>query len=193
MKMDSRFLARTAILSALVVVFDYTLKFSGLKIPFPVPGLQFLKFDFTGIPIVLSLLLIGPGSATVTSVVAFLAILVRSGDVLSAFMKAIAEFSTILGMYAGSAWLKPSTRLAKPVSFLLGDLARILAMTVMWLLVLPVYTSMPFDFALLTSPLAAVFNAMQGMISMFGGYLIYEALIRRLPSMAPAKTEESQV
>jgi len=190
MKLSSTFLSRTAILGALVVVFDYTLKFSGFKIPFP--WLPFLKFDFTGIPIVLSLLLIGPESATATSVIAFLAILVRSGDVVGASMKGTAEFSTILGMYASLAWFKKSMRLAKPASFLLGCITRILAMTVMWLIVLPVYTSMPFDYALLTSPLAAVFNAMQGLISMFGGYLIYEALIRRIPPLAPIKTEKSQ-
>ena len=76
-------------LAALVVVFDYTLKFSGLKIPFP--WLPFLKFDFTGVPITLSLLLYGLSSGATTSILACLAILVRSGDLVGATMKAIAE------------------------------------------------------------------------------------------------------
>jgi riboflavin transporter FmnP len=200
MKLSSRFLARTAILGALVVIFDYTLKFSQFKIPFPLlpfPWLPFLKlqFDFTGIPIVLALLLVGPESATATSTIAFLAILVRSGNVISAFMKALAEFSTILGMFAGLAWLKKSVRFAKPVSFLLGCITRVLIMTVAnTALVVLVYASVPFDFELLVYGLVVVgiFNAIHGLVSMFGGYLVYEALIRRIPSMAPAKNEKSQ-
>ena len=92
-------LTGTAILAALVVVFDYTLKFSGLKIPFP--WLPFLKFDFTGIPIILSLFLHGLSSGATTSVVAFLAIVARSGDLVAAGMKGLAEFSTVLGMSVG--------------------------------------------------------------------------------------------
>jgi riboflavin transporter FmnP len=82
MKLGTATLAKIAVLSALVVVFDYSLKFSGLKIPFP--WLPFLKFDFTGIPIVLSTLIIDLGGGTITSIVAFLAILVRSGDAIGA-------------------------------------------------------------------------------------------------------------
>ncbi len=83
-------------LAALVVVFDYALKFSGLKIPFP--WLPFLKFDFTGVPIALALLLYGLSSGATTSVVASLAILARSGDLVGATMKAIVEFSTVSGI-----------------------------------------------------------------------------------------------
>jgi riboflavin transporter FmnP len=54
MKLSTRTLAGTAVLAALVVVFDYTLKYANLKIVFP--WLIYLKFDFTGVPIVLSLL-----------------------------------------------------------------------------------------------------------------------------------------
>ena len=55
-------LTGTAIMAALVIVFDYTLKYSGLKIPFPwYPN---LKFDFTGVPIVMSLFMYGFSPAT---------------------------------------------------------------------------------------------------------------------------------
>ncbi|MGQ9506844.1 MAG: hypothetical protein ACUVTB_03160 [Candidatus Bathycorpusculaceae bacterium] len=73
MKITTTALAGTAILAALVVVFDYTLKYSGLKVPFP--WLPILKFDFTGIPIVLSLLLFGLAPGAFTSAIAVLAIL----------------------------------------------------------------------------------------------------------------------
>ncbi len=40
-------------MAALVIVFDYTLKYSGMKIPFPwYPN---LKFDFTGVPIIMKI------------------------------------------------------------------------------------------------------------------------------------------
>jgi len=85
MKIDVKTLAGTAILAALVVVFDYTMKYSSLKIPFP--WLPFLKFDFTGIPVVLSLLLFGLIPGTFTSIIASVAILTRSGQIVSASMK----------------------------------------------------------------------------------------------------------
>jgi hypothetical protein len=71
-------LTGTAILAALVIIFDYSLKYSGLKIPFPwYPN---LKFDFTGIPIALSLFLYGFSSSIFTSFVAGVGIVARSGN-----------------------------------------------------------------------------------------------------------------
>ena len=181
MKVSTTTLVGTTILGALVVIFDYTLKFSGLKIPFP--WLPFLKFDFTGIPIVLSLLLFGLIPGATTSAVAFLAILVRSGDIVGSSMKALAEFSTIFGMALGLMWSKKLTRFTKLVSFILGDTLRILVMLLANLIILPLYYGMPFIGAVLLSPYVGAFNLVHGFLSMFGGYLIYEAIIRRAPSL----------
>jgi len=52
MKWNTTTLAGTATLSALVVILDYALKYSNLKIPFPL--LPYLRFDFTGIPVIIS-------------------------------------------------------------------------------------------------------------------------------------------
>jgi len=113
MDVSTRTLTGTAVLGALVVVFDYTIKFSGLKIPF-IPPLQFLHFDFTGVPVVLSLLLFDlvPGGA-VTSAVAFFAIFARSGSFVGPVSKALAEFSTILGVALGYKWIRSPVRLTK--------------------------------------------------------------------------------
>ncbi len=180
-KKSTSIVAQTAILGSLVVVFDYAMKFSGLKIIFP--PLPYLKFDFTGIPIVLSLLLIDLKSGAVTSIVAMLAILVRSGDFVSAFMKALAEFSTILGMSIGIMAVKNNSRLSKILSFVTGGTVRTLTMAVANLIVLPYYASISFEAVLLTTPLTALFNLFHGLLSMFGGYLIYEALKFRIPSL----------
>ncbi len=170
----------TAVLAALVVVFDYAMKFSGFKIPFP--WLPVLKFDFTGVPIVLSLLILGLVPGAFASSVAFLAIAVRSPDLIGASMKALAEFSTILGMFAGLVWLEKKPRFAKLASFALGCLARVAVMALANLAVLPIQ-GMPFNAVIAISPLVAVFNLFHALISIFGGYLLYEALRRRVPSL----------
>jgi riboflavin transporter FmnP len=96
---DTVRLVGTAILAAMVIVFDYTLKYSGLKIPFP--WMPFLKFDFTGVPIMISLFMFGLPSAVSTSLAALLGIIARSGELVGATSKALAELSTALGIAAG--------------------------------------------------------------------------------------------
>jgi len=181
MKIRAIIIAKIAMLSALVVVFDYTMKFSGLKIPFP--WLPFLKFDLTGIPIMLSAFMIGLEAGAATSIVAFLAILVRSGDVIGASMKALSEFSTVLGFSLGRRILKGETRLTWALLYVLGCAVRILIMFILTIPVFTLYYGMPLNVALAISPMAAFFNLIHGFLSMFGGNLIYEALKRRVPSI----------
>ena len=92
-------LTGTAVLAALAIVFDYALKFSGLKIPFP--WMPFLKFDFTGVPIVTAFLMFDFTSGAFTSIVAALGIIARSGDLIGGIMKGIAEVSTVAGLAGG--------------------------------------------------------------------------------------------
>jgi len=171
----TRRLTGTSILAALVVVFDYGLKFSGLKIPFP--WLPLLKFDFTGVPIALSLLLYGLSSGATTSIVACLAILARSGDVVGATMKGIAEFVTVLGMAAG---LHLPGRWRMVVSVVTGVTLRIAAMSVANLIVLPAYYGMPYNVAVGLLPMIGVFNSIQGALSVSLGYLLWTAYVRRV-------------
>lgn len=171
-------LAGTAVLGALVVVFDYTLKFSGLKIPFPL--FPVLKFDFTGIPIVLSYLVFGLSSGATTSSIAFLAILLRSGDAIGPLMKAIAELSTIAGM---ALFIRRTNRMGKTLSIALGIVLRVVVMSVVNLIVLPIFYTQYYTFsaAVLFLPLLGVFNTIQGSISIFGGLLIYKAIAGKIP------------
>jgi riboflavin transporter FmnP len=177
MKKDTVALTGTTVLAALVFIFDYTMKFSGLKIPFP--WLPDLKFDFTGVPIVLSTLLFGLASGATTSAIAFLAILIRSGDVVGASMKALAEFSTILGMAIAFNRFAKTTKLTKAASPFFGVASRSLTMFFANLIVLPAYYGVPQTAAIWLSPLIVAFNVAQGFISIVLGYFLYEALIRR--------------
>ncbi|MGB9777809.1 MAG: hypothetical protein ACPLW8_00225 [Candidatus Bathyarchaeales archaeon] len=190
MKITSTALAGTTILAALVVVFDYTMKYSGLKMPFP--WFPLLKFDFTGIPIVLSLLLFGLVPGAFTSAIAVLAILARSGDFVGSSMKGLAEFLTILGMFLG---LKIATRFKLQASFSLGVATRVFVMMPVNLGLIymglmrfpPSYSEIPL---LLIILLTGVFNVVQGAISIIGGYFIYEAIRRRSPSLTKNKNAD---
>lgn len=182
MKKDTTTLAGTAILAALVVVFDYTLKYSNLKIPFPL--LPFLKFDFTGIPIVLSLLIFGPIAGTLTSAVAFVAILARSGDIIGSLAKSLAEFSTILGIAVS---LKLINRVTILGSLAFGITSRVLIMTCLNLILISIgFMSLPqsyVDIPFLMVLVLGAFNIIQGAISVIGGYSVYETVKRRAPSI----------
>ena len=174
-------LTGTAILAALVIIFDYSLKFSGLKIPFP--WMPFLKFDFTGVPIVVSFLLFGPSSSAITSTVACLGIVLRSGDLVGGVMKGVAEFSTVLGMALGLRLMgrfNTGSRSTKMVSITIGVLLRILSMSVWNLVVLPYAYGMPFGVVVGMLPLLGVFNGIQGTITSFIGYVLYEAYARSI-------------
>lgn len=173
----------TAILAALVIVFDYALKFSGLKIPFP--WMPFLKFDFTGVPIVVALLLYGLASSATTSVVASLGIIARSGDPIGGAMKGVAELSTVAGMVAGlriAEKLSPSRRVRMAGALVAGLTTRIVVMSGWNLAILPGLYGMPFNAVVAMLPLLALFNAMQGAISVALGYTLYEAYVRRAPT-----------
>lgn len=179
-KQTASAVTKMAILGALVVIFDYTMKFSGLKIIFP--WLPFLKFDFTGIPIMLSLFIIGLSGGATTSAIAFLAILVRSGNLIGASMKAIAEFSTALGFYLGIKSLGGRFKFSKVLSYVLGCAMRISMMFPLTIPVLNLYYG-SLSVALALSPLVAVFNLIHGIISIFGGDLLYVVLKWRVPSL----------
>jgi len=189
MKKDTKTLTGTIVLSALVFIFDYTMKFSGLKIPFP--WLPLLKFDFTGIPIVLALLLFGLTSGTTTSAVALLAILIRSGDLIGASMKALAEFSTILGMALTSKQHGKTTKLTKTTSLLSGLTLRSLTMFFANLIVLPLYYQYPQTAAILISPLIVAFNIIQGSISILLGYFLHETITRRTTYLTTKKNMQT--
>jgi riboflavin transporter FmnP len=176
-------LTGTAILAAMVIVFDYSLKYSGLKIPFP--WMPFLKFDFTGIPIVLSLLLYGWPSSAITSLAGTMGIVARSGDLIGGAMKGIAEFSTVAGMAIG-LYIARRTGLggytAKVLSVVIGLVFRIVVMSGWNLVILPAYYGVTYNAAVGMLYLLGIFNSMQGAISTLLGYALYEAYTRRVPT-----------
>ncbi len=177
MKKDAKTVAGTSILGTLVVTLYYSMKFSGLKIPFP--WLPYLKFDFTGVPIVLSPLFFGLASGSTTSAIAFIAILIRGGDVVDvvgASAKAIAEFATILGMAIGAKLFKKTSNIEKGVSLISGIATRTAVMFFVNLTIISFFLS----------TLIAAFNIIQGAIGILLGYFIHGVIIHKTPFFATA-------
>ncbi|MEM2738940.1 MAG: hypothetical protein QXK93_08150 [Candidatus Bathyarchaeia archaeon] len=187
MKIATKTLAGIIVLAALVVVLDYTMRYSGLKIPFP--WFPVLKFDFTGIPIVLSLLLYGLVPGAFTSAIAVLAILARSGNIVSSLMKGLAEFSTVVGMFLG---LKMASKLSLPATYFLGVLTRVTIMTIANLALIYMGLLTFGDTLLIFVLLAGIFNVIQGTISIVCGYLIYAAVKKRVPALTEEATSKYQ-
>jgi len=177
-KRKSVFIAGTALLGALVAVLDW----ARLKLPFPL--LPFLTFDALGIPMLLSYFLFGFLSGSITSLVAWFSIGFR--DPFKGFMKFLAEFSTIVGVYLILRVHRPINKLWKTLSMISGILMRIIVMAIANYALLPIFTTSRTEIILVWLPLISMFNAVQGAISVLGGFLLYEALILRLPSL---KTE----
>ena len=172
-------LTGTAILAAMVIVFDYTLKYSGLKIPFPwYPN---LKFDFTGIPIAMSLFMYGFPSAITTSLIAGLGIFMRSGNWVSASMKVFAELSTIVGLHLGMNVLAKEKKATNYMAWVLGLAARVIIMTVVNLYVLPNIWHVPMEVTIGLLPLIGAFNVVQGLVTIGLGYYLFGAVKVRLP------------
>jgi riboflavin transporter FmnP len=177
-------LTGTAIIAALVIVFDYTLKYSGLKLPFPwYPN---IKFDFTGVPITLGLFLYGFSSSVTASIVAGLGIILRSGNIISAFLKVLAELSTVTGIHLGRNILKKSNKNEmKLIPWSLGLISRVLTMSIANLYVFPNVYKLPFEVTIGLLPLVGIFNVIQGIINIGLGYFLFGALKSRLPHWAP--------
>jgi riboflavin transporter FmnP len=181
----SVFIAGTALLGAIAAVLDWTFKLANLKIPFPL--MTELKFDLLGIPMVLALLLFGLASGIITCSIGAVSIAIRGPP--NAFLKFLAELSTILGIYLVLR-IKGLKSLDRQRTKLLGAgssiVVRVMVMTFANLLLLPLFFSQAFEAVLLLLPIYAVFNVLQGALSALGGLLVYEAILVRLPSLKPA-------
>lgn len=173
-------LTGTAIMAALVIVFDYSLKYSGLKIPFPwYPN---LKFDFTGVPIIISLFMYGLSPAITTSLVAGIGIVMRSGNWISASMKFFAELSTVFGLYLGESVLFKDRVGTNYHAWALGIVSKVLIMTVINLYVLPNFWHIPYAVTVGLLPMIGVFNVIQGLVTIGLGHFLFQAVKARLPN-----------
>ena len=164
---DTVKITSTALLAALVVMLDYV----GLKIPFP--WMPILKFDVTGVPIAIATLLFGITSGGLTSIIAFLSIIIRSGNYIGGLMKAIAEFSTVTGFGVTKYIPERYKQIGAPI---LAILLRVIFMTITNSWVMPNVYMIPWDVTMSMLPMIAAFNIIQGIITLVLGIIIYKRL-----------------
>jgi riboflavin transporter FmnP len=188
-KRKSVFIAGTTLLGATVVVLDWLSKTFSLKVPFPI--LVNLKFDVIGIPAVMAYLLFGPLSGVVACLVAFLSISFRNP--FSGFMKGLAELATVIGAFLILRVRSPPVlhKRKKIFAGISSVALRVVVMAVANVLLLPVFLSNFYttETVIVLLPVLCFFNAIQGTISIAGGFLIYEAIMLRLPSLRAARNE----
>jgi riboflavin transporter FmnP len=188
-KRKSIFIAGTAILGATVAVLDWLSKIFSLKVPFPL--LIVLRFDVIGIPAAMAYFLFGPLSGVIACLVAFLSISFRNP--FSGFMKSLAELATIIGAFLIlRARSPPVLHKYKKIFAGISSVAlRVVIMAVVNVLLLPVFLSSFYttETVIALLPVFCIFNAIQGVISIAGGFLVYEAIMLRLPSLRADRTE----
>jgi len=173
-------IAGTTVLGSVVAVLEFS-RF--LRIPFPL--FPVLKFDIVGIPMIIAYSLFGLVPGISTSLVSFA--IISSRDPFSGAMKALAESATILGAFLVLRGKNPNSSYKRRVLAIISSVAlRVVVMSITNVLLLPVY--MPKFYATPEAAIAvlhfiAAFNAIQGIISIAGGFSIYEAITRRIPSL----------
>ncbi len=93
-------------------------------------------------------------------------------------MKFLAEFTTIIGVYIIYRVKGSNNKWWKLMAIGSGILTRVIIMSIANVLLLPLFIpSLPVDVILIL--FLGVFNALQGAISIFGGFLFYEAVTLR--------------
>lgn len=168
--------AGASLFSALVTIVEYlSLAIPGLRIPFPwLPQLN-LKFDMAEIPVVLSFFVYDFPVGLLTSAIVPLTIIARgTTNPIGAFLKGVAVLSTILG-------LAPLWKRSKFLSGALGTISRVILMSIVNLITLQALYGYSLETTLFFLPLIALFNAIHSILTIGGAYVIYEALLSRLP------------
>ena len=185
-------LTASIMLGALAIAIDYTMKFTGAKevvsAPWKAlfPQLGFLKFDLDGIPLFCAMAFFGLAAGGLASAILGLGIFVRAPHLfglVGGSMKALAEFSTLTGAYLSAKAGVRKHRLAACISLAL--LTRVLVMMGANMVVMPCVYGMPVQVALSLLPFIALFNVIQGSITVLLGLSVAEAVARRAPHVIP--------
>ena len=169
-------IAGAAVFSALVAVVEYiSLVIPVLRILFPIFPQLNLKFDMAEIPAALSFFVYGYPTGILTSAIVPLTIIARgTTNPIGAFLKGIAVLSTILG-------LAPLWRRSKYLSGALGMVLRVVIMSIVNMITLPILYGYTLEATLAVLPALALFNAVHAAITIGGAYAIYKILLTRLP------------
>jgi len=173
--------AATALFAAMAAVLEI------LPLDLAFPLYEKLTLDPTGIPLMLALYLFGFDVAAPAALITGIVIALprppfRGPNPVGAFFKSLAEISTLAGVCA-SRRLWRGKWLTLLASLSLGVAARAIVMTAACIALLPLFYCIPLTMVIGLGPVVAVFNVIQGSLNIVAGYLLYEALGKRLRSL----------
>lgn len=168
--------AGTAVFSALVAIVEYlSLVIPILRIPFPLMPELRLKFDMAEIPAVLSYFVYGLPVGILTSIIVPLIIIARgTTNPIGAWLKGLAILTTVIG-------LAPFWKRNKYLSGAFGTISRVVLMSIVNLVSLPILYGYSLEVTLLFLPWIGFFNLLHALLTIGGSSIIYSALMTRLP------------
>ncbi len=179
-------------ITAIMGAFATILSLMKIEIPFPI--LIYLKIDFAEIPVFLTYFLCNTRFSIVSSLLHFLGLFLRTGDILGPSMKMIAEVSNLIGLFIGSLIKKKDIK----YEALTGILFRTVAMTAINIPILTVLFPAYLDFSkslleqvgfklvssfhilFYTLLLIAIYNVLNSLLSIIISYIIYKSTKKRL-------------
>lgn len=170
-RIDVRVLAVASVFGALSALLE-VIRGPPFDIPFPL--YDRISWDFTGVPMMLSLLLYGPLAGVYTCLIGCAIIFLR-GNLTGGVFKLLAELATLLGY----ALLRRGVLL----NSILAAGARVGVMTAANYYLLPFFYGMPVSVAAGLLPTIAVFNASQAAINIYPASLLAATIRRRVPRL----------
>lgn len=195
---------RTAQIAATTVFSAMAVAITLAKLTVPYPPLPYLKFDISEVPVTVALFLLGPIPGLLSTVIYWLVLTLRAGDVLGPAMKFAAVASMMVGFTLGALLcrrLRVGKRLSVGVGLLLGAVVRVAVMSLLNFVVLTIVAPYYLEFVipLLSSLglsartklqallwvllLTAIYNLLHTVLAVFPAYVVAEAAFRRVPNL----------
>ncbi|MGQ4871284.1 MAG: hypothetical protein ACP6IT_05555 [Candidatus Thorarchaeota archaeon] len=177
---DSKSIALLAVFSAMVTALEVfpIVGVTDLKL---VPQVPSFTIDWTGIPIIVVLEGLGLVYSMISIMVMGIAIGYR--NIMGAVFKVLAETLTVVGFYSGQS-IVPQRFQQKRLDIILGLLLavflRSFGMVVVNSELLPLFVGLPSDIAYQIGVILIPWNALQAVINVVGGTMLYRAIPREL-------------
>lgn len=170
---------RKVIIAAALAGVSYLLMYASFPI---IPGFSWMKIDFSDVPVLLGLLILGFGDGIWIAVIRSLLYFVLAGPSIDRLIGVSSAFLATLA-FTIPLYLFLHKRGASMKSFLLGGLAAVVSLTIImslanWLFITPAYMAvlglkLPFSLGRYVMTVVAPFNIIKGVIISLVFELIY--------------------
>lgn len=160
MTLDTKKLALASLLGGIAAILEIT---PGIPFDIPFPLYNRVSWDLTGLPIMISLLSTGLLGGIYTAIIGCSIIFFR-GNIYGGIFKIIAELATIIafGMIKSNFVVKSFG----------GTLSRVIVMTGINYILLPVFYGLPESFVIYILPALAILNTSQALINIIPAKIV---------------------